>query len=132
MTDRRAALPRMTDRLDLGSKGLRVSPFCLGRVKSPDTVLAAFDAGINFFFVTADMHWPGYENLREGRLFRHRVREVQPGPSRRATRRLPAGCATAQDASLWIHERQPRDRPGPLSRPRPLDGLLGSDARRLL
>ena len=29
-------------------------------------VLAAFDAGINFFFVTADMHWPVYEPLRDG------------------------------------------------------------------
>jgi hypothetical protein len=29
-------------------------------------VLAAFDAGINFFFVTADMHWPLYAELRRG------------------------------------------------------------------
>ena len=43
-------------------------------VRSPDTVLAAFDAGINFFFVTADMHWPLYEGLRQGlsRLFARR------------------------------------------------------------
>lgn len=27
---------------------------------------AAFDAGINFFFVTTDMHWPLYEGLRAG------------------------------------------------------------------
>ncbi|MFO0742345.1 MAG: hypothetical protein U0270_41105 [Labilithrix sp.] len=27
---------------------------------------AAFDAGINFFFVTADMHWPFYEGVRRG------------------------------------------------------------------
>ena len=60
--------------MTLGRAGLRVSPFCLGRVETPDTVLAAFDAGINFFFVSADMHWPRYEALRQGmaRLFRRR------------------------------------------------------------
>jgi hypothetical protein len=60
----RASLPRLTDRLRLGA--LEVSPFCLGMVTDPDTVLAAYDAGINFFFVTADMHWPLYEELRLG------------------------------------------------------------------
>ena len=63
---RRATLPRPTDRLPLGRSGLTVSPFCLGQVRDPATVLAAFDAGINFFFVTADMHWPLYEPLRRG------------------------------------------------------------------
>jgi hypothetical protein len=29
-------------------------------------VPAAFDAGINFFFVSADMHWPLYEQTRRG------------------------------------------------------------------
>jgi hypothetical protein len=29
-------------------------------------VPAAFDAGINFFFLTADMHWPLYEEQRRG------------------------------------------------------------------
>ena len=29
-------------------------------------VHAAFDAGINFFFLTADMHWPLYEPVRSG------------------------------------------------------------------
>lgn len=66
-TDRpRTALPRCTDRLPLGPAGLRVSPFCLGLVGQPATVSAAFDAGINFFFVTADMHWPLYEPTRRG------------------------------------------------------------------
>src|SRR5438105_15757078 len=32
----------------------------------PDTVLRAFDRGMNFFFVTADMHWPYYEGMRQG------------------------------------------------------------------
>jgi hypothetical protein len=30
------------------------------------TVCAAYDAGINFFFMTADLHWPVYEELRQG------------------------------------------------------------------
>ena len=63
---RRLSLPRPADRLALGRSGLSVSPFCLGQVRNPATVLAAFDAGINFFFVTADMHWPLYEPLRRG------------------------------------------------------------------
>jgi hypothetical protein len=35
-------------------------------VRDPRVVPAAFDAGINFFFVTADMHWPLYEGVRRG------------------------------------------------------------------
>jgi hypothetical protein len=35
-------------------------------VSEPDTVLRAFDRGINFFFVSADMHWPRYEAMRQG------------------------------------------------------------------
>src|SRR5215469_14434904 len=62
----RQMLPRLTDRLVLGDEGLSVSPFCLGMVRSPDAVSAAFDAGINFFFLSADMHWPLYEPLRLG------------------------------------------------------------------
>ena len=61
----RATLPKLTDRLSLGD-GLEVSPICLGMVDSPDVVPAAFDAGINFFFLTADMHWPLYEPVRKG------------------------------------------------------------------
>ncbi|MEK6336385.1 MAG: hypothetical protein AABM67_15775 [Acidobacteriota bacterium] len=56
----------MTDRLSLGETGLRVSPFCLGMVRSVETACAAFDAGINFFFLSADLHWPGYELARRG------------------------------------------------------------------
>jgi hypothetical protein len=62
----RDQLPQFRDRLALGDQGLRVSPYCLGLVQSPETVGAAFDAGINFFFVTADMHWPLYEATRRG------------------------------------------------------------------
>lgn len=61
----RRTLPKLTDRLSLGA-GLSVSPVCLGLVDGPDVVEAAFDAGINFFFLTADMHWPLYEGLRAG------------------------------------------------------------------
>ena len=43
-----------------------MSPFCVGTVLEPETVVAAFDAGINFFFVTADMHWPLYQGVRRG------------------------------------------------------------------
>jgi hypothetical protein len=59
-------LPRPSDRLPLGSSGLEVSPICIGIVSDPDTIPAAFEAGINFFFVTADMHWPAYEAMRRG------------------------------------------------------------------
>jgi hypothetical protein len=62
----RLKLPQFHDRLVLGIQGLRVSPFCLGIVRTPETVEAAFDTGINFFFVTADMHWPLYEATRQG------------------------------------------------------------------
>src|SRR5581483_8130992 len=62
----RGSLPKASDRLRLGKGGLSVSPICLGITGSGDTVLAAFDAGINFFFVSADLHWPLYEHLRRG------------------------------------------------------------------
>lgn len=62
----RTRLPGLADRLALGAAGLAVSPFCLGVVRDPRTVGAAFDAGINFFFVTADLHWPIYDGLRRG------------------------------------------------------------------
>ena len=63
----RTTLPRLDDRLPLGPGGaLRVSPFCIGMVDDPDAVVRAFDRGINFFFITADMHWPLYAATREG------------------------------------------------------------------
>src|SRR5687767_14341669 len=66
MTVPRSTLPRLTDRLLLGESALRVSPICLGQVRDPRIVPAAFDAGINFFFVTGDLHWPLYEETRRG------------------------------------------------------------------
>lgn len=62
----RRPLSRLTDRQPLGRSGLTVSPVCLGMVPRPETVLAAFDAGINFFFLSVDMHWPLYEGMRRG------------------------------------------------------------------
>jgi hypothetical protein len=60
------SLPKPKDRYKLGSSDLRVSPFCLGATTDPRSVSAAFDAGINFFFVSADMHWPIYDGVRRG------------------------------------------------------------------
>jgi aryl-alcohol dehydrogenase-like predicted oxidoreductase len=69
---RRSRLPRPSDRIAFGRTGIRVSPLCVGLVDDPTTVPAAFDAGINFFFLTADLHWPVYEATRRGlaRLFK--------------------------------------------------------------
>jgi hypothetical protein len=65
MDELRTALPRPADRLPLGASGLAVSPFCLG-MSSAASVEHAFALGINFFFVSTDMHWPLYEGVREG------------------------------------------------------------------
>src|SRR4051794_17516387 len=62
----RSVLPQPTDRRVLGAAGQGVSPICIGHVDDPDVILAAFDAGINFFFLSADMHWPLYEASRRG------------------------------------------------------------------
>jgi hypothetical protein len=73
---RRVGLPRPRDRIRLG-ESLRVSPFLQGMTFSdPGVIGAAFDAGINFFLVSADLHWPHYASSREGlaRLFRRRPR----------------------------------------------------------
>lgn len=59
-------LPAAAARLPLGRTGLAVSPVCIGIVGDPRVVPAAFDAGINFFFVSADLHWPLYEGVRKG------------------------------------------------------------------
>ena len=60
----RRVLPRFTDRLSIGK--LKVSPFCLGMVDDWQAIPAAYEMGINFFFVTTDMHWPLYEASRKG------------------------------------------------------------------
>lgn len=53
------------DRVRVGNN-LAVSPICIGRVGHPSLVEAAFEIGINFFFVSADMHWPAYDAVRRG------------------------------------------------------------------
>jgi hypothetical protein len=41
---------------------------CIGMVaeERPETIVEAFDAGINFFFLSTDMHWPLYASSRRG------------------------------------------------------------------
>lgn len=67
-------LPELHARVPLGDTGLTVSPFCIGVTKEEDTVLAAYDLGVNFFFLSADLHWPVYDATRRGlaRLFTER------------------------------------------------------------
>ncbi len=67
----RSRLPVFGDRVALGAS-LSVSPFCVGSTSKPEVIEAAFEAGINFFFISCDLHWPAYEPSREGlrRLFR--------------------------------------------------------------
>jgi hypothetical protein len=61
-----AARTRALDaRIPIG-RNLAVSPVCLGSVAEPKLVEAAFEAGINFFFMSSDMHWPVYDAVRRG------------------------------------------------------------------
>jgi len=71
----RRVLPRFTDRLKLAG-GLAVSPMCFGVTENWRLIPSAFDMGINFFFLTTDMHWPLYEANRKGlkALFARRKR----------------------------------------------------------
>lgn len=46
--------------------GLQVSPYCLGATRDAATVRVAFEAGINFFFLSWDLHYPIYDQTREG------------------------------------------------------------------
>jgi hypothetical protein len=62
----RESLPRPDARLRLGTSRLLVSPICFGITGTPECVPAAFDAGVNFFFISADLHWPLYEKVRKG------------------------------------------------------------------
>lgn len=61
----RRVLPRFTDRVAIGA-ALSVSPFCLGLTADWRVIPQAFEMGVNFFFVTTDMHWPLYEASRRG------------------------------------------------------------------
>lgn len=93
----RAELPKLTDRLPLGTSGLEVSPVCVGIVEDPRTIPAAFEAGINFFFVTADMHWPLYEATRRGLA---QVMESHPGARDQIV--VGAVAYVAQPEFLWM------------------------------
>jgi hypothetical protein len=59
-------LPRLRDRRAVGATGLTVSPVCVGIVRDPQAVCFAYERGVNFFFFSADMHWPMYEQTRVG------------------------------------------------------------------
>jgi hypothetical protein len=63
---RRTRLPGFDDRYIMGHAGIAVSPFCIGMVRDPAAVLKAYEFGVNFFFFSADLHWPLYEPCREG------------------------------------------------------------------
>lgn len=97
MTAYRDTLPRLTDRLPLGASGLEVSPFALGIVGDPATIPAAYEAGINFFFLTADMHWPLYEPTRRGLAM---LLEAQP--SARDHLVIAVTAYVTQPEFLWL------------------------------
>lgn len=59
-------LPRAVDRLRLRHTNLAVSPICIGTTESPDTIIAAYEEGINFFFISGDLHWLRYAHTRAG------------------------------------------------------------------
>jgi hypothetical protein len=62
----RTTLPRPTERIRLGRSAVETSPYCLGWVVDPDTVLAAYDAGVSFFFLPTDFHLGLYRHAIEG------------------------------------------------------------------
>ena len=66
MTQLRTRAVGFNERIPLKRAGLEVSPFCVGMVREPEAIVAAYDAGINFFFLSADMHWPVYAPARAG------------------------------------------------------------------
>jgi hypothetical protein len=45
---------------------LEVSPLMVGEVSHSATIAEAFDAGVNCFVVSADLHWPAFEHTRRG------------------------------------------------------------------
>lgn len=62
----RATLPKLHDRRTLPGLDREVSPFCLGMVADPKIIPAAFDAGVNFFFLSGDKSWHFFEKARRG------------------------------------------------------------------
>lgn len=90
----RVALPKPSDRLPLGRSSVHVSPFCLGLTAMPETVIAAYESGINFFFITGDLHWPLYDGLRRGL-----ARLLRDNPTRR--QELVIGVVSYLDNPLF-------------------------------
>ena len=78
INNRGTRLPRASDRLRFRDTDLTVSPICIGITESPDTVIAAYEEGINFFFISGDLHWPRYAYTRAGL-----TRLLDGSPSRR-------------------------------------------------
>lgn len=73
-------LPAAFDRRTLeGVPGhsIEVSPLCIGAVTEPRVVEAAFDRGVNFFFISADFHFRLYDATREG--LENLIRRLGPG-----------------------------------------------------
>ncbi len=63
---RTARLPRFSDRCSLRGLDIEVSHYLITVVETPDVVERAFEKGINFFLLGADLHWPMYEATRIG------------------------------------------------------------------
>jgi hypothetical protein len=93
----RAQLPKLTDRIPLGASGLEVSPVCIGITLDPMVVPAAFEAGINFFFLTADLHWPLYEDTRRGLK-----QLLESNPAARDSIVVAVAAYVTQPEFLWL------------------------------
>ena len=63
---RRLKLPSFTDHCAVSGLNIEVSRYLLSSVSTPDVVEQAFERGINFFLLGADLHWPKYEATRIG------------------------------------------------------------------
>jgi aryl-alcohol dehydrogenase-like predicted oxidoreductase len=62
----RTSFPKASQRLPLRPTGLSVSPLCIGITGTPNTIVSAYEAGVNFFLLSCDLHWPLYEQTRLG------------------------------------------------------------------
>ena len=82
----RARLPCAVDRLRLGETNLTANPSSIGITESTGTIAAAYEAGINFFFILGDCRWPLYAPIRE---------LLGPAPPCRRDEPRPVVCAEA-------------------------------------
>lgn len=70
-------------------------------VADPETVLRAYESGVNFFFLTADLHWPLYRGLRRG------LSKLLEGSSRRRQQIVVAVVSYLENplfAAFQFHE----------------------------